>query len=73
MIDKRILYPNGDGGIAIIVPSPEWEGTIEELALKDVPEGIPYLIVNDTDIPTDRTYREAWQADFSTPDGYGGA
>lgn len=66
----RIIYPNGDG-VSVIVPSPNWPGAIEALAAKDVPSGAPYRIVNDTDIPTDRTERDLWTADFSNPDGYG--
>jgi hypothetical protein len=62
---KRIIYPTDDGGVAIIVPAPEWlsqEGnTIELLAVKDVPEGKPYKIVDVSDIPTDRTFRNAWE------------
>lgn len=57
----RIIYPNDDGGVSIIVPSPNWKGTIEELADKDVPAGKSYKIVEDSDIPTDRTFRDAWE------------
>ena len=35
--------------------------TIEELAAKDVPSGKPYKIVDVSDIPTDRTFRNAWE------------
>ena len=31
-----------------------------ELALKDVPQGVPYEIVSTDDIPADRTFRGAW-------------
>ena len=60
---KRIIYPNDDGGVSIVIPSPEFlsENTIEDLAKKDVPEGKPYKIVNTEDIPTDRTFRDAWE------------
>ncbi len=45
---QRIIYPTDDGGVAIIVPAPEYlaEHTIEELAAKDVPAGKPYKIVD---------------------------
>lgn len=66
----KIIFPNGSGGIAVIHPTGELP--IEQVAFKDVPEGVPYLFVEDEDIPSDRTYREAWEADFSEPDGYGG-
>jgi hypothetical protein len=37
-----------------------------------VPDGVPFRILDEGDIPSDRTYRDAWEADFSEPDGYGG-
>lgn len=68
---KRIIYQN-ETGIAIIIPAPDWTGTIDELAQKDVPNGTPFLIIDTADIPTDRSQRHLWQADFSNPHGYGG-
>jgi hypothetical protein len=64
-MNSRIIYPTDDGGVAIIVPAPECGLTIEEIAAKDVPEGKPFKIVDVSDIPTDRTFRNAWQADFT--------
>lgn len=61
MIDRRIIYPAPDGGVAIIVPAPDCGLTIEEIARKDVPAGVDYRIVNAADIPTDRTFRAAWE------------
>ena len=66
---KRIIYQNESGGICVIIPTGELP--IEDVAQKDVPAGVPYLLVDVTDIPSDRTFREAWEADFSNPDGYG--
>jgi hypothetical protein len=62
-MNQRIIYPTDDGGVAIIVPAPEYlaEHTIEEIAAKDVPEGKPFKIVDVNDIPTDRTFRNAWE------------
>lgn len=62
-MDKRIIYPTDNGGVAIIIPAPEYlaDHTIEELAAKDVPAGKPYKIVDVADIPTDRTFRDAWE------------
>lgn len=62
---KRIIYPTDNGGVAIEIPAPEWlaqEGnTIEVLAQIRVPEGTPYKIVDVADIPSDRTFRDAWE------------
>jgi len=60
-MNKRIIYPNTEGGVSILIPSPNWRGTIEELAIKDVPTGLPYKIVDVSDIPSDRTLRNAWE------------
>jgi len=65
----KILYPNSEGGVSVILPAGEL--SIEDVAQKDVPAGTPYLIVEDDVIPSDRTFRGAWEADFSNPDGYG--
>lgn len=69
---KRIIYPTKDG-IAVIIPAPECELSVEEIAKKDTPEGTPYKIIDTADVPSDRTFRGAWEADFSEPDGFGGA
>jgi hypothetical protein len=59
-MNSRIIYPTDDG-VAIIVPAPECGLTIEEIAAKDVPAGKPYKIVDVADIPSDRTFRNAWE------------
>jgi hypothetical protein len=60
---KRIIYPKDDGGVAIITPAPEAleTMTIEEIAAKDVPAGKEFKIVDTDSIPTDRTFRDAWE------------
>lgn len=62
-MNQRIIYPNDDGGVSILIPTPEYlaEHTIEELAAKDVPAGKPYQIVDVSEIPEDRTFRNAWE------------
>ena len=57
---KRILFPNDDGGISVIIPAESLDA-----AMKDIPSGKPYLIVDATDIPADREFRNAWTADFT--------
>jgi hypothetical protein len=60
-MDKRIIYPTDDGGVAVIVPAPNCGLTIEQIAEKDVPAGKEYQIVDVIDIPGDRTFRNAWE------------
>jgi hypothetical protein len=54
----KIIYTNNEGGISVIHPTGEL--SIEEVAAKDVPEGVAYEIVEDDAIPSDRTFRGAW-------------
>lgn len=63
MSNQRIIFPTGDGGVAVLIPTAEYlaSHTIEELAQKDVPAGVEYKIVNVSEIPSDRTFRNAWE------------
>jgi hypothetical protein len=54
-MNSRIIYPTDDGGVAIIIPAESVEA-----AMKDIPAGKPYEIVDVADIPSDRTFRGAW-------------
>lgn len=65
----KIIFTNAEGGVAILIPT--GEVPIEVVARKDVPQGVPYKFVEDSDIPTDRTFRNAWEAEPFEPDGYG--
>ena len=58
---QRIIYPTDDGGVAVIIPASDCGLSIEEIAAKDVPAGKPYKIVDVSDIPEDRTFRNAWE------------
>ena len=62
-MNMRIIYRSEDGGVVVITPSPDCGLTVEQIALKDVPAGKPFKIVDVTDIPTDRTMRDAWTVD----------
>ena len=59
-MNQRIIYQTDEGGVSIIVPAPECGLTIEQIAAKDVPAGKPYQIVDVADVPSDRTFRNAW-------------
>tara|TARA_B100000941_G_C28392514_1_gene493517 strand:- start:293 stop:526 length:234 start_codon:yes stop_codon:yes gene_type:complete len=66
----KIIYREDDGSVAIFIPAPKglnpetgntW--TIEELVKRVVPSGKRYKLVEDTDVPADRSFREAWTVD----------
>jgi hypothetical protein len=71
---KQIIYQTDAGGVAIVIPTLEalQEHTIKEIADKDVPAGKPYKIIEWTDLPSDFTFRDAWEVDVSIlTDGVG--
>ena len=61
-MNKRIIYKNTDGTVAVIIPA-DCGLTIEQIAAKDVPTGLAYKIVDAADIPTDRADRALWEVD----------
>ena len=62
---KRIIYKNPNNTVSIIVPTPEALQfmTIEQIAKKDVPTGLKYKIVDVSEVPSDREFRDAWTID----------
>lgn len=60
-MEKRIIYPGDNNKAIIVIPMMDCGLTIEEIAKKDVPPGKPYKIVDVSEIPTDRTFRDAWE------------
>jgi len=69
-MNQRILYSNEDNSVAVIIPTGEL--SIEATAKKDVPTNTAYWIVDVSEIPSDRTDRNAWElVDMPEPDGYG--
>ena len=68
-MNQKIIYPQ-ETGIAVITPTGEL--SVEATALKDVPTGVKYKIIDESDLPSDRDFRNAWEYDFSTDfDGVG--
>ena len=66
MTNQRIIFQNQEGGVSVIIPTGEL--SIEEVAAKDVPEGVAYEIVEDDAIPSDRFFRNAWVANGAAVD-----
>ena len=60
-----ILYKQANGVVAIIRPTEEALALygIEAIAAKDVPAGKPYKIIDASEIPADRSQRNAWTVD----------
>lgn len=75
----KVLIKNSDGTIGILSPAENCGLTIEQIIEKDVPkvlvgmdgfgnatyEQLSYEIVDDSAIPADRTFRNAWKHDLT--------
>ena len=60
----KIIYETPEGGVAVVTAAP---GTpIANLVSKVVPYGASWDMVEDSVIPTDRTFRDAWEKSGST-------
>lgn len=59
-MDHRIVYANETGGVTVLIPALASGMSLEQIAAKDVPSGRPHRIVHVNDIPSDRTFRNAW-------------
>ena len=73
-MSQVIIYKTTEGGVAVIHPTPEALALydIAAIARKDVPFGRPYKIVGASEIPADRSQRNAWTVnDADLTDGVG--
>ena len=59
---SKIIYTQENGVVAVVHPTDQSlkEMTIEEIAQRVVPVGVTYSIVDDSVIPTDRSFRNSW-------------
>lgn len=65
----KIIFPQNNGEIAITFF--ESNEDLIEIGRRTTPNGIPFLIVQDSDLPADWFFSSAWVADFSNPSGFG--
>ena len=75
-MNQVIIYKQDNGIVAVIHPTTEAvdQYGIDLIAQKDVPEGRPYKIVDASEIPSDRSMRDAWTVDDAElTDGVGAA
>jgi hypothetical protein len=69
-MSRVIIYP-WEGHLAVSWPNPNSKKTLQEIAESGTPEGLPFRIINEIDLPSDWEFFDAWTADFSNPDGTG--
>tara|TARA_R100000353_G_scaffold803_1_gene1087 strand:+ start:2483 stop:2683 length:201 start_codon:yes stop_codon:yes gene_type:complete len=58
--DKRFIFANDKGTISIVIPADNCPLTLEQIKAKDCPKDRPVYTVDKSEIPTDRSFRNAW-------------
>ena len=58
-LKTRWVFEQDDGRISIVIPADK-NLTLDEIKAKTIPSGKTAYTVNADDIPTDRTFRNAW-------------
>jgi hypothetical protein len=66
----KIIYPNGNSGVALAAVNPKYTDLVAA-GKKFVPKGLPFKVVNESDLPDDDTFFDAWEYNFSNNDGVG--
>jgi hypothetical protein len=54
-----IIFSQDDNKVSVVTPAPEFADQIEAVANKDVPEGKPWRIIDDSELPS-RDSRDRW-------------
>jgi len=55
---KVIIYTNESGGVSVVTPTGDLP--LEVVAQKDTPDNADYEIIDDSELPSDRFFRNAW-------------
>ena len=58
--DYRFVYTRDDGGVTIVSPSDNCGLTLQQIKDKDCPNDRTVYTVNKSEIPSDRSFRNAW-------------
>ena len=67
---KVLIYPGPLGNVAVAALNPKHTDLVAA-GKKFVPKGLPFKIINDSELPKDDTFFDAWEYDFTNKDGVG--
>ena len=59
----KIIFQGANNIVSVLTPAPDWEGTMKELGQKCIPVGVKFKIIEDSELPSDREFRDAWEVD----------
>jgi len=65
-MNEIIIYKNSEGGVSVVHPTPEAIEALsfEEIIAKSIPQGTEYKIIDVSELPQDRTFRNAWSWEY---------
>ena len=66
---KRIVYKDADKNIHVRYAWSDYSALAQ--GEMDVPIGQPFIIMDQSEIPTDTSFADAWDVDLNPPDGFG--
>ena len=67
----KIIYPSPSGGVAVAAVHPKYTDLVAA-GKQFVSSGLPFKVINDSDLPSDDTFFDAWEYDFANSnDGIG--
>lgn len=55
----KIIAYNNAGGLGVIIPILNDESKIAEFASKNIQAGVEYIIIDNSELPSDQTFRDA--------------
>tara|TARA_R100000458_G_C8010145_1_gene74555 strand:- start:146 stop:379 length:234 start_codon:yes stop_codon:yes gene_type:complete len=67
----NVILFDDPSGVGLCWPAHSCKLTDTEIAKKDIKAGTKYKIIPASDIPTDTSFIDAWEWDFSDFDGLG--
>lgn len=63
-----VVYELDDGGVGLLIPSANCGLTLSQIISKDLDSGTKYKILDRSEMPVDREFRNAWEMDFTDAD-----
>ena len=70
-MNRVIVFQQGDGAVALMTPC-DRVLTVEQIGEKDVPDGVPFWVIDASSLPDDQTFFNAWELDVASMGGPAG-
>ena len=57
---KKLIIYSLNGYTVVLYPSEKWSEALEELAIRHIPANVVWYIIEESQLPPDETFRDAW-------------